>query len=346
MNEIKISIIVPVYNTEQYLKRCLDSLVNQTLKEIEIICVNDKSPDNSISILREYENKYPGKVVVIDSPVNLRQGGARNIGMKISKGSYIGFVDSDDWVNLDMYEKLYNKTSNEKAEIVYCDYQTAMSESGPFTHVHGTISADCESKIEQTKKALLLRPSSIWSGMYSRDLFIDNNIFFPEKLFYEDNYIIPLLILKAKIIKKVDQPLVNYFIGNVSVTRSFNNKNFFDRVTTAKMMLEDCRKINAEDCKGKYIQEIEFLFIEIFFINTTKGCLKNFLPMKFKELMKVRQEIKNLVPEFKDNKYLQNKLRSNRKYRIYFYLLTYFPHSLLLIYSIFSIHGYYKFKKK
>ena len=119
---IKVSVIVPVYNTEKYLRRCLDSLVNQTLREIEIIIVNDASPDNSIEIMREYERKYKNKVVVIDLKVNVKQGGARNEGINIAKGEYIGFVDSDDWVDKEMYKELYNKAKENNADIVDSDY--------------------------------------------------------------------------------------------------------------------------------------------------------------------------------------------------------------------------------
>ncbi|WP_294594847.1 glycosyltransferase family 2 protein, partial [uncultured Rikenella sp.] len=97
MKEYKVSVIVPCYNAEQFLTRCLDSLVNQTLEGIEIICVNDASPDNGIAILRDYETRYPN-VVVIDLKENVRQGGARNRGIEIARGEYIGFVDADDWV--------------------------------------------------------------------------------------------------------------------------------------------------------------------------------------------------------------------------------------------------------
>lgn len=90
-----VSIIVPCYNVEKYLPRCIESLVNQTLEDIEIILVNDASPDNSIKIMKEYELKYPNKIKIIDSQINLRQGGARNLGIDIATGEFIGFVDSD-----------------------------------------------------------------------------------------------------------------------------------------------------------------------------------------------------------------------------------------------------------
>ena len=108
----KVSIIVPVYNVEKYLRKCLDSLINQTLKEIEIICVNDGSKDNSPKILEEYAKK-DNRIIVINQE-NAGLSVARNSGIDIAKGEYIGFVDSDDWVDLDFFEKLYySATSND-----------------------------------------------------------------------------------------------------------------------------------------------------------------------------------------------------------------------------------------
>lgn len=105
---IKVSIIIPVYNTEKYLRKCLDSAINQTLKEIEIICINDGSTDNSLSILKEYANK-DNRVVVLDIP-NSGVASARNFGIKKAHGRYIGFIDSDDWVDAGYFENLYNQS--------------------------------------------------------------------------------------------------------------------------------------------------------------------------------------------------------------------------------------------
>ena len=103
--KIKVSIIVPVYNNEKYLRRCLESLVNQSLKDIEIILINDCSTDKSIDILNGYEEKYSEKITLINLNENKRPGGARNRGIEAAKGEYLGFVDSDDYVEKDMYER-------------------------------------------------------------------------------------------------------------------------------------------------------------------------------------------------------------------------------------------------
>ena len=117
--EPKVSIIVPVYNTEKYLNKCIESIRNQTLKEIEIILIDDGSSDKSTEILDKY-SAIDSRIIVIHQE-NLGQGAARDRGIEIAKGEYIGFVDSDDWVDLDMYEKLYSIGKDNRAEMVVCN---------------------------------------------------------------------------------------------------------------------------------------------------------------------------------------------------------------------------------
>jgi len=112
----KVSVIVPIYNVEPYLRRCLESLVNQTLKDIEIICINDGSPDKSLVILKEYAKKDE-RVKIINFKKNQGVSVARNSGLKIAKGEYIGFCDPDDYVDLDFYEKLYKLAQSKNADI-------------------------------------------------------------------------------------------------------------------------------------------------------------------------------------------------------------------------------------
>src|SRR5699024_6031528 len=112
----KLSIIVPCYKVEKYLPRCLDSLVNQTLKDIEIICINDGSPDNCLNILKDYKKKFPDKIVIIDKK-NEGVWKGRMDGVKKANGEFIGFVDSDDYVALDYAEKLYKNAKKKKADI-------------------------------------------------------------------------------------------------------------------------------------------------------------------------------------------------------------------------------------
>ena len=116
MNIVKVSIIIPIYNVERYLRQCLDSVVNQTLKDIEIICVDDGSTDNSVFVLKDYQKKYSNIKLITTKRLGCYN--ARNLGLKEAKGEYIGFVDSDDYVNIEMYDKMYSKAIQLNADIV------------------------------------------------------------------------------------------------------------------------------------------------------------------------------------------------------------------------------------
>lgn len=115
----KVSVVVPVYNASKYLRTTLDSLINQSLEDMEIIAIDDVSTDNSLDILKEYEKAYPNKIRVLVNSKNLGQGATRNKGIKLAKGKYIGFVDSDDYVSFDMYKTMYENASlNDFPEVV------------------------------------------------------------------------------------------------------------------------------------------------------------------------------------------------------------------------------------
>ena len=108
MEKIKVSIIIPVYNNSKYLRDCLNSVLKQTLDNIEIIAIDDYSTDDSFTILKEYQNKYPKKLKIIRNNKNMGVGYTRNLGISMSTGKYIGFVDGDDYINPKMYEDMYN----------------------------------------------------------------------------------------------------------------------------------------------------------------------------------------------------------------------------------------------
>ena len=136
-----VSIIIPVHGTERFLQDCIDSLVSQTIKETELIFVNDASPDNCLKILYENKRRYPELITVIDSKENISQGGARNLGLKAAKGKYIGFCDSDDMVAPKMYESLYEKIEADSADVVFIQY-ASIGENTSYRDVTG----DCLGK--------------------------------------------------------------------------------------------------------------------------------------------------------------------------------------------------------
>lgn len=216
----KVSIIVPVYNMEKYLEKCMDSLVNQTLEDIEIIVINDGSTDNSINILNQYKNEYPNKIIVIDQK-NKGISAARNIGIDKANGKYIGFVDSDDYVKLDMYEKLYNKIEKSKSDIVVCNYTKYFMDGEKFINLDMTknIISSCIYDNPSMLNTIYYGPCN---KLYKKSLFED--IRFPIQKKYEDLNAILKVFFKAKKIDKVSDYLYIYRINENGETLTINKK--------------------------------------------------------------------------------------------------------------------------
>lgn len=182
---IKVSVIIPVYNVAEYLRKCLDSCINQTLKEIEFICVNDGSTDNSLDILNEYALRDPRVIVVTQA--NQKQGAARNAGIKLARGEYIGFVDSDDYVDFDYFEKLYSVAKKFEADIAVASI---------IKHKKNYRKYNVRYKIEKVANKLQERIRLCedkthrffyaWNKIYRANFIIGNGIEFSTGRIYED----------------------------------------------------------------------------------------------------------------------------------------------------------------
>lgn len=158
INKPKISIIIPIYNVEKYINKCLDSLINQTLEELEFICINDGSTDNSLNILNNYV-KNDSRFIVINQS-NQGQGIARNNGIKIAKGEYIAFVDPDDWLENSTFEKVYNLAIENSANVVQFNYLEYNDISNTFKKI------DFSKRLKKQYKLDILK-----SNIYSKDNF-------------------------------------------------------------------------------------------------------------------------------------------------------------------------------
>ena len=188
--EMKLSIIVPVYNmaSDHKLEYCLDSLVNQTVEDYEIIAVDDCSTDNSMEILKEYERRFPEKFRAVHSEVNRHQGGAKNIGLRMAKGEWIGFIDSDDWIRPDMYERLIERAKSTGADLAGCDYcltDVHSMEVGQIVHNNKKSQSGILNK--EKRASLILDGGSLVVKIFRRSMIMEKELWFPEDIFYEDN---------------------------------------------------------------------------------------------------------------------------------------------------------------
>ena len=305
----KVSIIVPVYNVEKYLRKCLDSLVNQTLSDIEIIVVNDGTPDKSQVIIDEYVRKYPDKVISIIKE-NGGQGSARNVGLEKSTGDYIGYVDSDDYVEPNMYEELYNKAKENNSDITVCG-NNVVSENYELINK------------EDVEKEFLLGKMAVWNKLYKREIIVNNKIDFRSKVWYEDLDFTMKVYFSSKKVSYVDKNLYNYVLRKESTMNNNNIKRNLELIQSFESLIDFCNKNNIyKENKDK----IEFICIYHMYIFAITRVLNT--RNKYKEKLNIINEFKKYV-ETHFTKYKENK---------YLYLI---PKKRKIIYNLINIHFYY-----
>lgn len=219
----KLSILVPVYNVEQYLAQALSSLISQTLQDIEIICINDGSTDGSLAIMQRFAKK-DSRISIIDKP-NTGYGDSMNLGLKRAKGEYIGILEPDDWVESDAFNTMYQVAAKSKADVAKCNYYRCRT--NPKTHltVNQRVTEITEEKIITPKqyRAVFQFAPAIWSAIYRREFLVSNKIDFlptPGASFQDLSFNFKVWALAKKVVLLPDA-FVHYRIDNVN--SSVNN---------------------------------------------------------------------------------------------------------------------------
>jgi glycosyltransferase involved in cell wall biosynthesis len=303
-----VSVVVPVYNGERHLAECLESLVSQTLREIEFILINDRSTDGSLGILLEYASRYQDRVVVIDSPVNRRQGGARNLGIRAARAEYIGFADQDDWLEPTMFQKMYAKAVATDSDLVRCfveEFNEIPGEQGlrrveilePALSVEGRVLTD-----RDRESLLMYGPAGgVWSELFRRNVFFDNNLFFPENLVHDDNYMQKLMLFYVERCAYVKEYLYHYRIHESSGTNMRNAPWLLDRLRVECMLLDDVAQRGLD---GRLTDALEHLFLKVYFWNTIHLWEKRSdgdFPVEV--LREMRLEVLRRIPTYRSNRF-------------------------------------------
>ncbi len=230
-DKIKVSIIVPVYNVERYLGKCLDSLVNQTLKDIEIICVNDGSTDRSTAILKDYADK--DKRIILINQDNAGQSAARNKGIDVAKGEFIGFVDSDDWVDKNYFESLYKQAVRVDADIAVAG---VIRVTGPKQRKFLTFNDLFVTDNVNLKFELCDVPekSYIWNKIYKKESLTKIGLKFEEGIIFEDCIFTPQVLYFLGKMVVVPDVYYYYFRRNNSTVKQRNKKANQDSIYAHK----------------------------------------------------------------------------------------------------------------
>lgn len=286
-DKILISIVVPIYNVEKYLKRCIESLINQTYVFIEIILVNDESPDNSASICEEYAKK-DSRIQVIHK-INGGLSDARNAGMKNSNGQYILFVDSDDYIELDTCERFINEIGNKIPDLVVGN-ANRIEEGRTLLMKHTCLTkGEMITGEEYLKQELRSRTMHMaaWLTLYNTKFLKKNNLEFKVGLLHEDEQFSPRVFLKAKKVIGTDIIFYNYIIRENSITMQKNlDKNAYHLFNTLKELSERYESIEDEELKSLLNESLLNKFLNMFQIakmykkNSEYIINKNFIKNK------------------------------------------------------------------
>ncbi len=238
---VKVSIIIPIYNVEQYIERCARTLFEQTLQDIEYIFVNDCTPDNSVEILLRVLEEYPDRkpmVKIINHEQNQGVSCSRIDGMKAATGKYIIHCDTDDWLDLDLYEKMYKKAEAENADITVCDFVSEYS--------NGQSSMRISCSVNGTPKQLLANMHNesfycmLWRSLIRRDLIERYDLYpVPHVDLWEDVYVTLRAYYYANKVVKIEDAVYHYFVNNHSLTAKSANPRHYQNMRETIRLLED-----------------------------------------------------------------------------------------------------------
>lgn len=287
---MKISVIVPIYNVENYLEKCIQSLLDQDLDEYEIILVNDGSPDNSQAIIDKYVEMYPNKIIGYKKE-NGGQGSARNLGVAKAKGEYILFVDSDDYVEKNMLKKCYDNIKENNFDILVFDYCELKEQE----KTHKTSMPEIS---ENMKINYLLSEPSPCNKLFKKSLWIDNNLKFQENVIYEDLGLIPTIVKYAENIGYLKEDLYNYVIRKDTSMKQLKYTEKLQNIFYIMSILDTALEKEFKD-------ELEYIYI----VHLLHGAGLRFL--KFdegkKDIEKIATIMKEKFPRWAKNKYLKSK---------------------------------------
>lgn len=278
-----ISIIIPIYNVADFLEDSLESVVNQTYNNLQIILVNDASKDDCDIICEKYQKKDK-RICLINHETRKGVAEARNTGLSASKGKYIGFVDPDDFVELDIFEKLYNTIKENSADISVCGYQIFGNKKDDK---EGRITAkrfNCQEALDMLIKDSEM-PSYLWNKLFKAELF--KNCLFDSGCRYEDLRIMHRLFMKANVIVSIDNRLYHYRIRNGSITNLTKLNNSKELIDALDQRCEDLRDTNYYiDSRITELIQIRRILAEIILSHVDKNVFFNKTMLKGKEIYK------------------------------------------------------------
>ena len=294
----KVSVIVPVYNVEKYLERCINSLVNQTLQDIEIILVDDGSTDSSKIIIEKYLNLHREKIKYYYKE-NGGLSSARNYGIPYAKGEYIAFLDSDDYIEPTMYEEMYNVAKKENSDMVECDFIWEYPDKQKY---------DCGQIYNSKKEALEKARVVAWNKLIKRDILEKEKIEFPFGLRYEDVEFFYKLVPSLNKISFVKSYFIHYVQRDNSIVNTQNSKTM-DIFKVLDNVIEYYKKNNYYE---EYKDQLEYTYTRLLLCSSLKRmCKIDNKEERKKAFEETWNNLNTKFPDWKKNKLLKKKSFKN-----------------------------------
>lgn len=303
MNSL-ISIIVPVYNASNYLDECINSIINQTYRNLELIFINDGSTDNSLEILERYKN-IDSRIIIINQE-NKGVSIARNNGMAIATGSYMGFVDADDWIEIDMFQTLFETIEKFQCDMVLSDKRTFINGKEINSSYNFPLNVKIEiDYIKNTILPYLIEKDdlySLWNKLFKTSIIIENNIIFPPgNALSEDNIFNLLYFDKIKSMIYIDYTGYNYREVFGSATRNVIKNNYFQNVLSIyKFDYRSFMDLNLTDKEINKLKSLKFIknILSLIYIYLNPANKLNLIKrIQFVKLMVYNEDVQNAINE-------------------------------------------------
>lgn len=301
---MKVSIIVPVYNSSKTLIECVKTLLTQTLQDIEIILIDDCSTDNSYIIMESLQEKFPNKIKITKTPVNQGAGGARNYGLKLASGEYIGFVDSDDIVDMTMYEKLYNEAIRTGYDIIDCGFYREEFDSA-IIYASDDL---CGILNDSKRNELIASGGYIVTKLFKRDYFFSHNFTFRNNTILEDSEIVTYAFATANTIGNVKEVLYVYKYYPMSSSKTVEPTKYFNACFNAMKAIYD--KLSVLPNYSALKPSIEYEMLQMYYLGI-KCCIinKSFTNFDSKKCLQQLREfrLQNITSQY-NNQYVKEKM--------------------------------------
>ncbi len=294
---MKLSVIVPVYNVEKYLDKCLNSLANQTFKEMEVIIVNDGSLDNSEEIIDKYVKKYDNF-----TSYKKKNGGlssARNYGIKYASGEYIAFLDSDDYVTYDMYEKMYEKAKSNNFDMVVCDVNYVSDDK------EWVVTSNIKNDTNDIKKVMYNIYPAAWNKIFKKEILVNNKIYFKEGVWFEDVEFIYRLLPYIKNIGVIHEPFNQYVQREGSITNTVNKK-IYDYVYNMDSIIDFYKE---REIYNEYKKELEYSYVRYVYATFIKSILRYDYNDYLTGVDFAIKSVHENYPKYRKNKYFYKSIK-------------------------------------